>query len=148
MALVAGGYAAVALGLGWLALRPLYLHAVPDWVEKLILGVAVGLPFVVAVLPGPETVVKISWFTYPGFTFRCFSYGAALALAILLAARGLDRGGHVVGRSALLAAAAGGYSGLMGLQFECPINYPLHLLTGHAIVPLGLAVGYLLFRRT
>jgi hypothetical protein len=37
--------------------------------------------------------------------------------------------------------------GQIGLSFECPINFPLHLLTGHATVPIGMLLGAKLWRR-
>jgi hypothetical protein len=146
LAVTAGGYAVIALGLAWLALRPLYLRPVPDWARNAIVATAIALPFVIAALPGPPTMA-IATFTYPGFTFRCFAYGSALGLAIILLGRALDRGGHQLDFAALVAAAAGGYAGLMGLHIECPVNDPLHLLTAHATLPVGLALGSWLFRR-
>jgi len=143
MALIAGGFAAGALVLGWVALRPMYRP--PPRRAGAILGAALLLPFAVALLPALPTP-HLPRFTYPGFAFRCFAYGACLAWPVILWVRTLDRGGHAFGWA---AAVAGGYAGLLGLQLECPVNDPVHLLTGHAIVPVGAAIGYwLLLRRS
>jgi len=147
MAVIAGAFAFVALALAWLALRPLYLRPLSPGAERAIFGVAIVLPFLVALLPVLPTI-KISFFTYPGFTFRCFAYASCLALFVILLGRLLDRGGHVSRFVSLSASVAGAYTGLLCLQLECPVNDPIHLVTGHATVPLGLLIGTLIFRRT
>ena len=147
LALTAGAYAAASVGLAWLAFRPIYRRALPDWVRNAVFGAAIAVPFLIAILPAPPTI-RIPTFTYPGFTFRCFAYGTALGLGIILLSRALDRGGHRLGWVAIAAAVAGGYAGLLGLHLECPVNDPLHLLLGHATLPGGMALGTWLFRRT
>jgi hypothetical protein len=147
MIVIAGGFALVALGLAWMALRPLYLRPLSPRVERAIFGVAIVLPFLVVLFPTLPTI-KISFFTYPGFTFRCFAYASCLALFVILLGRLLDRGGHVSRFVSLSASVAGAYTGLLCLQLECPVNDPLHLVTGHALVPVGLFLGTLIFRRT
>jgi hypothetical protein len=145
MMLTAGGFAVGALFCGWVALRPMYRP--PPRGAGAILAAALLLPFAVALLPALPTAY-LPRFTYPGYAFRCFAYGACLAWPVILWVRALDRGGHAFGWAALAAAVAGGYAGLLGLQLECPVNDTVHLLTGHAIVPLGAALGcWLLLRR-
>ncbi len=146
MVAIAGTFAAVALALGWLALRPLYLRPLSPGVERAIFGAALVLPFLTALLPVLPTI-KISFFTYPGFTFRCFAYASCLALFVILLGRILDRGGHVGRVVSLSASVAGAYTGLLCLQLECPVNDPIHPVTGHATVPLGLLLGTILFKK-
>src|SRR5262249_38752681 len=45
MVVIAGGFAFVALGLAWMALRPIYLRPLSPRVERAIFGVAIVLPF-------------------------------------------------------------------------------------------------------
>ena len=141
---------AYALGmvlLLWIALRPLYRPPLAARVETALLAIAVGLPFLIALLPAEPTVPN-SFFTYPRFTFRCFAYGSCLALPVILLHRIVDRGNGMGLWATATAVVAAGYVGLFGLQLECPINLPLHLVTGHATVPLGLVLGYWVIRKT
>jgi len=140
-------YAALAVSAAWIALRPLYLPPGPAWAPRALLAAGVLAPIVVALLPEvPTTAIK------PGYSivvlaFKCFSHGGALAVVLILVARALDRGGHAGTMSAGLAAVAGGIAGVLALQVECPNNYSVHLLTGHATLPVGMVVIYSLFRR-
>jgi hypothetical protein len=143
MALILGGYAAFALGLTWAALRPLYLPPLPDLVARALVAVGLLVPVGVALLPEVPMAVTLPDFNHARSAVGCFTLGGALALAVLLAARALDRGG---GRATLFALGAG-IIGVLGLQLHCPINYPLHLLLGHATVPLAFALVAVLPRR-
>jgi hypothetical protein len=62
-------------------------------------------------------------------------------MAIVLLARAIGRGGGRSMDEALLAAVAGGLAGLLGLHFECPINFRMHLLLGHVPVPIVLVLA-------
>jgi uncharacterized protein (TIGR03382 family) len=43
---------------------------------------------------------------------------------------------------------AGGLSGALALQVECPVNHPWHLVAGHALPVVVLAVvGWVVRRR-
>jgi hypothetical protein len=55
---------------------------------------------------------------------------------VLLLLRLADRSGRTQLDGVLLAAVLGGMAGVSALHLECPINYPLHLIVGHAVVPL------------
>ena len=147
MALSVGAFGAVALVLAWFALRPMHLRPLPSWVERALLAVSIALPLVVAVVPAVPTA-NVPLFTYPAYSFRCLAYGLSLALVVILFARAVDRGGHALRGSTFLAVVSGGYSALLGLQLECPVNTPLHLLTGHATIPSLLALGSWWFRKT
>jgi hypothetical protein len=140
-------YGAGVLALGWLALRPLHLPPLSRRVELGALAAGFGLPVLMALLPEVPTASS-SGFNYPGWTYYCFVDGGGVALATFLLVRVLDRGSLPSTGAALAAAAAAGLAGLIGLQLQCPVNYPMHLLTGHATVPIGVAVVYLLVRRT
>jgi hypothetical protein len=143
MALTLGGYATVLLGASWLALRPIYL---PDRrllrVAFVLLGLA--LPVVIALLPevdgpplGRDAHVQQALF--------CFANGVLVAAAVLVLAWLLDRG---AGAGPLLAAVAGGLTGTLLLHVHCPYNQPLHLLAGHATVPVVVIVFGFLLRRS
>jgi hypothetical protein len=148
MAATLGIYALGVVILGWFALRPVYLAPLPRWAPRAILAVGLGLPALIAILPAVATTApEAEVFNYPGWAYYCFVDGGGLAVAVLLLARCLDRGAHGSRASALAAVSGAAFAGLIGLQIQCPINYPMHLLTGHATIPLGLAAAYLLFRR-
>ena len=85
--------------------------------------------------------------SYVAYAWYCFMTGCGQGLALLLLAPLLDRGGRVAGTEPLLLIAAAGVLGQIGLSVECPVNYPLHLLTGHAIVPAGMLLAALWWRR-
>ncbi len=149
MAATLGIYALGVVLLGWFALRPLYLPPLPRWAERTLLAAGLGVPALIALLPAvPTTAPEAEVFNYPGWAYYCFVDGGGLAVAVLLCARFLDRGGHQSRATALAAVAGAAFVGLAGLQIQCPINYPMHLLTGHATVPIGLALAYVLFRRS
>jgi predicted anti-sigma-YlaC factor YlaD len=138
--------AAILAGVGF---RPLHRPAPSRRAEAGLLAAALALPALIALLPAvPTTAPEAEAFNYPGWAYYCFVDGGGLAVAVLLLARLLDRGGHTSRATAVAAVAAAGFAGLLGLQIQCPINYPLHLLTGHASIPIGLALAYLLFRRS
>jgi len=141
-------FAAAAGAAAWLALRPIYLPRPARSTTALVLGFAVLGPLVTAVLPAAPTAAAIiaaenlwSW------AYGCFACGVTAGLAALLFARAVDRGGSLATGQLALAAAAAGLVGNAALQLHCPINQPLHLLLGHATVPLGLLLGALLVRR-
>ena len=130
-ALALGGCAVILVTAAWLSLRPLYL---PDARRaRLALAVvAVALPLLLALLPevptgrpAPDMAQTVRW------GYLCFADGAMVALVVFALARLLDRGG--VGT--LAAATAGGMAGVFMLHLHCAINFPSHLLLGHATVP-------------
>ncbi len=146
MALTIGALAALALGLTWITLRPLWLPPLPASAVRGLALAAVLVPVGLALLP------EASPFQPPGFScvasaYLCFAIGAGMALLCLLAACALDRGGHRSGPTALLAALGAGMIGVIAGQIFCPVNHALHLVTGHATIPVGLALGYLVSRR-
>jgi hypothetical protein len=131
----------------WQALRPLWQPPAPAWVTRLLVGLGLLVPVVFALLPEVPTA-RPGDFAYASYGWWCFSTGIAQAAAALLLLRVLDRRGRGADAGALLAVVAGGMLGMIGLLLYCPINYPLHLLTGHATVPLALVVGAWLRRAT
>lgn len=147
MALTLGSLGAAALVLTWVTLRPAYL---PPVAPRTVRGLAVGaalLPVVLALLPGVPSPIDVPGFSYLRSGYLCFSIGAGMSLLCLLAAGVLDRGGHRNLETAMLAALGCGMIGVIAGTIFCPVNAPLHLLTGHASIPAGLALGYLAFRR-
>jgi len=144
-AVVGGSFVVMALAAAWLALRPLWKAPLPAWVTPALAGLGVALPVVAALVPGPPTL----YFTESAhsasaqirFAYYCVATGTISGLALWLALRVVDRSTRAPLDTTLLAALLAGMAGVSALHIECPINYPLHLLIGHAIVPvLFLAV--------
>jgi len=73
---------------------------------------------------------------------RCFSFGTALALPVLILMRMLDRSAHGSWWRAGLAAVAAGLAGDLALQLHCPVTGSWHLVVGHASVVVILLVIY------
>jgi hypothetical protein len=146
MALAMIALAGATLLLGWLALRPVWMRPLPRWVAPAAGLVALGVPLSLALLPELPTAPPFD--DVRGmFALRCFAIGCALGTAVLLVARLVDRGG-TARWPAVAAAMAGGLSGALALQVECPVNHPWHLVAGHAlpVVALGV-VGWVVRRR-
>lgn len=138
MVFAAGGLVVVSLGLGWLALRPVWMRPLAWGVEVACAAVGIGFPLLLAVLPEVPTVPRFDG-AGPMFAARCFFLGGALGAVVFVVARWLDRGPGT--RWAWAAAGiAGGLSGALALQLECPVNHPWHLVTGHALPVVALAL--------
>jgi hypothetical protein len=140
-----GGMGGYMLLLGWMLMRPLYRPPLPPWVSWALVGGGLLLPVLLAVLPLAPKGTEDD-FPYVLSGYSCFAFGTVISLVVFLAARFLDRGG----RSSLgvpFAAVAAGLCGAIGLQIGCSENYPLHLLTGHALVPVAMLVGSWLFKK-
>lgn len=143
MAVAVGGYGGLLIAAGWLALRPLYLPDRPGF-RRVIVAVGLVLPFVLALLPEVPTARDGTTEDHMRWATFCFLDGTLVAAAVLVMGRLLDRGGP----GASLAALAAGMAGALMLHLHCPINYPVHLLVGHATVPaVALGAGALLPRR-
>lgn len=145
MLFAAGGLAVVSLGVAWMALRPMWMRPLRWGMEVACAAVAVGFPLLLAALPEVPTVPR-----YDGagawFAARCFAIGCALGGVVFAVARWMDRGTGA--RWPLIAAAmAGGVSAALALQLECPVNHPWHLVTGHALPVVALAVAALVMWR-
>jgi hypothetical protein len=130
----------------WHALRPLHRAPVPAWVARVLVGATLVLPVVFAVLPEVPTAPPAAYAAV-AYDWWCLSTGLAQGAALLLLVRVLDRRGRRADMGTLLAAASGAMLGMVGLIVYCPINYPSHLLTGHAAMPLAMLAGVWLWRR-
>jgi len=139
--LAVGGFAALALLATWHALRPIYLPPAPPWISWSVLAVGLGGPLLWAALPEVATVPLPIDGMAPVWMAHCFLLGMVSGGALVLLVRGLDRGGRPGVDMALLGAAFGGLTGNVGLILNCPINYPLHLILGHATVPVGIILA-------
>ncbi len=147
MAAVLAAYGLLAIAASWCAFRPLYLAPGPSWVPSSLVAVGLLLPVLIALLPEVPTTAFKPGYSVVVLAFKCFTHGGALAVAVIFAARALDRGGHAGAVPAALAAVAGGTAGVLALQLECPINHSIHLLTGHATLPVGMLLMYWLSRK-
>ncbi len=131
-------YALVALAAAWHALRPIWLPPAPRWLVRATLIVGLALPFVAVLLPELPSAARLTPTLehHARWTTVCWSVGGLSGLAVLLLARALDRGGHRGTDHALFAALAAGMASVGAGHLECAVNFPLHLLLGHALVPL------------
>jgi hypothetical protein len=146
MAATLAGTGALAVVLLWTTLRPAYLPPLSDRAARGLIAAGLLGPVVVALLPAAPMAVHLK-FSYLVQGYKCFTLGGGVSLLVYLLARCMDRAGHQNPRSGIIAAAAGGLTGFLALQIECPVTVPLHILTGHASIPIGLALGYLFSRR-
>ena len=148
--LVTLAWFAIAAGVAaWLALRPVYL-ARPErsWVLAAAAFALLG-PLLTAIVPlGITTPVAhgAPQKLWP-WAYGCFAGGVTAGLVALVIGRLLDRGAPLASGQVVLAGAAAGLVGAIALQLHCPIHQPLHLLLGHASVPVGLIAGLWLTRR-
>lgn len=134
--------ATVVVGLRGLHQRPL------GWGGRALVGLALGLPLLLALIPGflpgspTDGAGRMPW------TTGCLWAGLVTALCAAGALRLLDRGAS---RTRVLAAAgAGGLVGFGLLSLHCPMGHPLHLVTAHGllgVVVAGLLLGVGLIRR-
>ena len=138
--LIAGGVAT------WIALRPIYLSRATTGLVVAAATLALLGPIATSLLPEVPMVHAPAHRVWP-WAYGCFASGITAALVVLVVSRVLDRGGAHSSGQVVLAAAAAGLAGTTALQLHCPINYPLHLLLGHATVPLGLILGTWFARR-
>jgi hypothetical protein len=132
----------------WLGLRPLFLPRPSRGLVAAACAFAFAGPVLTALLPElPTTALRHAY--HGGLAGAgCFTIGAVVSAMALLFARALDRGGDRGGGQLVLAAAAAGLVGNLALVLHCPINYPLHLLLGHATVPAGILLALFVFRAT
>jgi hypothetical protein len=136
----------------WQALRPLQEPRGPRrWIVVPIgaallvpFGAALLVPFAAALLPSPGLASAAFG---PAQAWACFASGLAQGVGLALLVRLLDRGACAGDPAALSAAAAGAMLGVAGLLVSCPIAAPVHLLAGHATVPLALVAGTWVSRR-
>jgi hypothetical protein len=138
-----------AIGVGgtaWVALRPIYLPRPERGVVALVAAFAGLGPVVTSLLPAAPMEHAYAHQLWP-WAYGCFAAGTTASLAVLLAARAIDRGGALSLGQIVLASLAAGLVGNVALQLHCPVNYPLHLLLGHATVPVGLVLGTWFARR-
>ena len=134
-----GGFTVLALLAVWHAMRPLYRPPAPRWVSVAVLGAGLGALGVWVALPEVPTVGVPDPHS-PRWMVHCLILGAVAGAALVWMARALDRGGRTGMDMALYGAAFGGLSANVGLLLFCPINAPIHLLLGHAMVPIALIV--------
>jgi hypothetical protein len=141
-------FAVVALVAAWQAFRPLYLPPPPRWLGPVVFGAAASaLAVFTVILPEvatrPECQVgyhQLYWAHY------CFASGMVQGGVVLLLAGLLSRG-RGGGATPWLAAAGAGLAGNIGLQLHCAVNFPVHLMLGHATVPFGFLLLFGFVRR-
>jgi hypothetical protein len=145
MVVATGAYAIVLGAAAWYALRPLYLPA-PRRTLRAVLAVGLLTPFALALLPAvPTSPAALAEYAPLASAYFCLADGSLLALPVLLVVRAIDRQGLRAPAAATLCA---GLVGVLGLQLQCPVNLPAHLMLGHATLPLVLLLGIFVIRRT
>ncbi len=133
------------------SLRGLHLAPLTERRRLGLLAAAVALPLGAALLPqahaehdaslvggGSDLVPR---------AVECFSFGAVLAVPVLLLLVTLDRGGARTPTRVALFAAAAGVSGALGLQLHCPIVHPSHLVLGHGTLVAAVVLIWVAARR-
>ena len=143
--LTAGGLATA------LSLRSLARRALPPALERTVVVLAALLPFVPGLLPEVHVPGPFAGRGAVGdlapFSLHCFAVGLGVSISFLVLLRLLDRTAHASSARAMLAAGAAALLGSLVLFVRCPIDAPLHLLLGHALVSVALVVGYRLTPR-
>lgn len=141
--LYAGGLGALA----WMALRPLHQRALPRGLAGSLLGFAVVLPIVLALLPHAHTAHPASLegmgSDFAARAVSCFVFGVVSSIPLLVMAWLLHRSPKSGGRFAAAAAGAAGLLANVALLLHCPITHPTHIAVGHALVAVvfvGLAL--------
>lgn len=83
----------------------------------------------------------------PGFAAVCLSIGSVFSLATALVFLFVFRRTAPIFRHRVAVAAGllSGFTGFLVIQLHCPLNELLHMLTGHALLPLlwGLAAYFI-----
>ncbi len=143
--LATGGLAAA------ISLRSLARRALSPALERMIVVVAVLLPLGPALLPevhvpGPFAGRGAAGDLAP-FSLHCFAIGVGISISFVVLLRLLDRTAHAGSARAMIAAGAAALLGSLVLFVRCPIDAPLHLLLGHALIGVALVVGYRLTPR-
>ncbi len=141
MGLVLSVFVILAMLASWEALRPLSVAPSPLW-RRVLLGVGVVTPFVMALMPEAPAVhaANTTGEDVVGRALVCLSIGLGAATPVIVLWALLDRGGvSQWALRGLVAAMAGLYANAM-LQLHCPVTQSLHLLLGHAGVTLVLLV--------
>lgn len=133
---------------GWVALRPLHRPTAPSWLPRALLGAAVGLPLLLALLPmahdaQPESLGGLGTELWPR-AIGCLLYGAICGLPLVGVLVGVSRTELRPGWRMATGLACAGLAGLFALQVHCPITQPPHLQLGHGPVVLALLTGGLL----
>lgn len=138
----------LAVAAQWQWLRPLYRPAVPLAVRWASLAAAVALPAVLAALPmahanhpaslGGADVIKPA--------MACLVYGTLLSAPVAVLAFALGRAQRPSLAMGMLVIVGSALAGVLALQIHCPITERVHLLAGHATVPLLLGLLYLAAR--
>jgi hypothetical protein len=133
-----GALAATAVLTVVVAFRPIHRPALPRWLvlRAVVLALALPIalealgPILVAVPPAPGGLLGLFDESPP--PWRCFGFGVAIAIPIVVVVAFLDRGARP--SSTVLAAASAGLAGNLALDAHCRSADPLHLLLGHALV--------------
>jgi len=108
------------------ALRPIHRPARPPWRDRILLGAALALPVLVALLanPGPDPA--------PSGGLACFLMGVVAGLPIAGFAWLLSRGRTAT--ASLFGATGASLVAFVALHAICGSTHPEHLLVGHASV--------------
>jgi hypothetical protein len=89
----------------------------------------------------PATLVGVSSDFWPRAS-GCFIYGSLFCVAYLVLLWFLNRSDRISPSVAAVSAAVAGLVGNLTLHVHCSLTHPLHLLVGHASIPVVWALGY------
>ena len=141
LALIALVYALAIAALVRSALLP--LHRLPArGRDRLLLGIALGLPFALSAIPAPTLHESVS---LAGQGRDCISVGLLLGLSFFAALTAVDRDRRPGMHTRWLALAGASLTANLALLFHCPIPRPAHGVIVHAgIVPALMALALLI----
>jgi hypothetical protein len=132
----------------WRLLRPLYAPPPSIWLSRALLVMGPLLPLALALIPidhsgahpgeGAAFAVQCS---------KCLAFGGFMGFPVLLLAL-LARRSRMDGAAvAALGGVAAALTGDLALQLHCPITNPAHLIVGHALLVVVVAVVAALWHR-
>lgn len=148
LSLELGLVAAMATGAAWLWLRPLFRSPLRRWIAPSIAASSLVLPWLIAAAPAAHRAHPASLAgTGDDLVARalaCLLYGGVWGALLALGSRAIGRTPTAPPRLRVFGAVAGALVGLLSLQLHCPLTSPVHLLAGHAPVPMLLVVLFAL----
>lgn len=131
-------------------LRPLHRPRPSIWSGRVLLLMGMAMPCVMSLWPLDGHVGTLPG---EGVAFaigcgRCFVFGGALGIPVLLVAIAVRRANIDGAAVAALAGVAAGLTGNLTLQVHCAVTDPHHLLVGHATLLGIFAIFAAMWRRS
>ncbi|MHC4473339.1 MAG: hypothetical protein ACYS99_20530 [Planctomycetota bacterium] len=158
MTVVLAAFSGSALAAGIFVLRPLHLPRPTGRVLPGFIGGGILLAVVFGLLPAAHALTEAHPESFEGTgadfwprAIGCLIYGTVMGLPVLGFLWLLGRGGKARSTTVLVGLTATALAGNVALQLHCPLVSQVHLLVGHAGVPVALVLiglPFALRRRT